>query len=225
MTDLDPADWRLPAGLAARLLRASDGVAPALAPDERGRQAAFGHADRRRQFALGRTAARTLAAGRFGCAPEAVPLTVGADGAPDLPGLHVSIAHTARGDRVAALAAVADGPVGVDLERVAPRRPDLWRRILADDEHGLLDALGGPTDRAQTLLWTLKEAVLKGQRTGFRAGGRSVRLALDADGAPPTRGLATATARASGAWTVAFGLEGDLWLAVAWPVAYEKQTP
>lgn len=177
---------------------------------------AFRHPDRRRQFALGRTAARTLAAARLGLDPVAVPLSVGTDGAPDLPGLHVSIAHTARGEHAAALAAVGEQPVGVDLERVAPRRPDLWRRILTPEEYAVLDALGGPTDDAQTLLWTLKEAVLKGQRTGFRAGGTSVRIRLGADGVPPARGLATATARESGGWTVAFGREDDLWVAIAW---------
>ncbi len=192
-----------------------------LTPDEHGRMAGFGHADRQRQFALGRTAARTLAGARLGVAPQAVSLAVGADGAPEVAGLWVSIAHTGHGDGVAAVAAVADGPVGVDLERVDRRRPDLWTRIVRDDERPLLDALGGPTDDSQTLLWALKEAVLKGQRTGFRAGGRSVRLAFDADGAPPDRGVATATADASGEWTVAFGRDGDLWLAVAWRTGSE----
>ena len=213
MTDLDAAAWALPPGLAARLARTPD--ASALTAPERARLAAFGHADRRRQFALGRTAARTLAAERLGVAPRDVPLAVGPDGAPEVAGACVSIAHTGRAGDAAALAAVADGPVGVDLERVAPRRPDLWTRILTPAERPLLDALGGPTDDAQTLLWTLKEAVLKAQRTGFRAGGRSVTLALDADGAPPDRGLATA-ASGAGAWRVAFGRDGDLWLAVAW---------
>ena len=213
MMDLDAARWRLPSGLAARLVDAPE--ASCLSADERVRMASFGHADRRRQFMLGRRAARTLAAERLGLAPDAVPLTVGADGAPELPGLVVSIAHTGRNTQTAALAAVADVPVGVDLERVAARRPDLWRRILAPEEHALLDALGGPTDDAQTLLWTLKEAVLKGQRTGFRAGGQSVRMALDADGAPPDLGRATATARGA-TWHVTFGRQQDLWLAVAW---------
>jgi 4'-phosphopantetheinyl transferase len=215
MTDLDPDDWRLPAGIAVRLAHAPDARTSILTSEERARHDAFGSADRRRQFALGRTAARTLAADRLGATPESVALAVAADGAPTVPGAHLSIAHTGRGGSVTAAAALADAPVGVDLERVAERRPDLWRRILRDDERTLLDALGGPTDDAQTLLWTLKEAVLKAQRTGFRAGGRSVRLLLDADGTPPRRGLATAASGAGG-WRVAFGREGDLWLAVAW---------
>ena len=127
----------------------------------------------------------------------------------------MSIAHTGRGGDAAALAAVHSAPVGVDLERVAPRRPDLWRRISNPAEQPVLDALGGPTDDAQTLLWTLKEAVLKGQRTGFRAGGRSVTLSLEADGAPPPLGLARATS-ARVDWRIAYGRRGDLWLAVAW---------
>ena len=224
MTDLDPREWGFPQGLEARLVRASelaadpaDGRGAPLTPGERARLAAFGHADRRRQFALGRLSARTLAASRLGGEPAGVPLGVAADGAPTLPGAHVSIAHTGRGLGTAALAAVADRPVGVDLEAVGPRRPDLWRRILTAEERPLLEALGGPTDDAQTLLWCLKEAVLKGQRTGLRAGGRSVVLGLDAAGGAPHRGWARALSGVSGAWDVAFGREGALWVAVAWP--------
>ena len=215
MTDLDAAAWGLPAHLAARLATAADADPSALSDAEAARLTTFAHDERRRQFVLGRVAARTLAA-QPGEPARAVALAVGADGAPEIPGRRVSIAHTGQGDGVAAaLAAVAAGPVGVDLERVAPRRPNLWTRILAPQERPLLDALGGPSDDAQTLLWTLKEAVLKGQRTGFRAGARSIRLTVDADGAPPDRGVATATA-GSGDWRLAFGRHDDLWLAVAW---------
>jgi len=215
MTDLDAPDWPFPPGLRARLATDSEDPAGLLSDAERARLATFGHDSRRRQFALGRLVARTLAAEVGGGSPPTVDLGVADDGAPTLPDAHVSIAHTGRGGDVAALAAVAVVPVGVDLERVAPRRPDLWRRILRPEEHGLLDALGGPTDDAQTLLWVLKEAVLKAQRTGFRAGGQSVHIGLKADGAPPERGLATA-ASGTGDWRLAFGREGDLWLAVAW---------
>ena len=222
MTDLD-AGWGLGPTVAARLVRSADGGAAVLSEREHARADAFGSASRRRQFALGRTAARTLAGERLGVDPDRVDLRVAADGAPEVPGVHLSIAHTGRGGNVAAAAALAARPIGVDLERVAPRRPDLWRRILRPEEHTLLEALGGPTDDAQTLLWTLKEAVLKGQRTGFRAGGRSVHLALAADGVPPARGHATAEAEGSSAWRIAFGRDGDLWLAVAW-ADQEKQT-
>ncbi|MAQ92259.1 MAG: 4'-phosphopantetheinyl transferase [Rhodothermaceae bacterium] len=225
MTALDLA-WRPGANVAASLLRAPEADPALLSHTERERMATFGHPDRQRQFLLGRTAARSLVGATLATRPEAVVLRVGADGAPVVDGVRLSIAHTGHAESVAAAAAVAAGPVGVDLERVARRRPDLWRRILRPDEYGVLEALGGPTDDAQTLLWTLKEAVLKGQRTGFRAGGRSVCLALDADGRPADHGRATAEADGSGAWTVAFRRDGDLWLAVAWqaPEGQEKQT-
>ena len=179
--------------------------------------AAFGSADRRQRFALGRRAARALGADRLGCDPAEVPLRVGPDGAPRLDGAHVSIAHAGRGGGAVGAAGLADRPVGVDVETIRPRHPALWRRILRDDERGVLDALGGPTDAAQTLLWSMKEAVLKGQRTGLRAGALSVRLTLGP--APPAGGAgrASAEAEASGAWDLAYADLGDLWLVVTWP--------
>ncbi len=188
--------------------------AAGLSADERTRLNTFSHADRRRGFVLGRAAARALLADRLGMAPADVPLAVADDGAPIVggaPGLCVSIAHAGRGTAAVGVAAVAAGAVGVDAEPIRPRRPDLWRRILRDDEHALLDRLGGPTDRAQTLLWSLKEAVLKGQRTGLRAGARSVRLSMDDGGE-----TGSAVADASGAWRLAWTDAGGMWITVAW---------
>lgn len=194
-----------------------------LSEEERARRDAFGHPDRRLQFTLGRTVARALAGRRLGVAPHAVPLRLGADGAPEVGGLSLSIAHGGRGAETVAAAAAASRPVGVDVEAVVPRRPDLWTRILVPAERPLLDALGGPTDAAQTLLWSLKEAVLKGQRTGLRAGGRSVRLTLDADGVPEA-GAAEAVSERSGRWALRFRRVGGVWLTVAWAERYPKQT-
>ena len=206
---------RLPPGLAVALVRGGADPA-ALSADERARLATFGSADRRLRFALGRQAARSLAAERLGCAPADVPLAIGPDGAPRLDGAFVSIGHAGRGGHAVGAAALGDRPVGVDVEAVAPRHPALWRRMLRDDERPALDALGGPTDEAQTLLWSMKEAVLKGQRTGLRAGARSVRLTLDT--APPgaVAGGAGAWAEASGAWRLRYGRVGPLWLVVTW---------
>lgn len=209
----------LPAGVALAVRDAASGMdASALSPDERARMVTFGHADRRAGFVLGRTAARTLLADRLGGTPADAPLGVGADGAPTAPGLHVSIAHAGRGPAVTAAAAVAPGAVGVDLEPVVARRPDLWRRILTPAEHAVLDALGGPTARSQTLLWSLKEAVLKGQRTGLRAGARSVVLRLDGarDGTVPDAGTGSAMSERYGVWRLAWARAGGLWLCVAW---------
>ena len=183
----------------------------ALADEERARLETFGHAERRRGFALGRTALRGLLAPRLGCAPPDVPLDVAADGALDVRGhpFSVSLAHAGRGADARAVAAAGLRPVGVDLERVGPRRPDLWRRLLAPDEVDVLDVLGGPTDEAQTMLWALKEAVLKGERTGLRQSARSVRLTPDGDG----RALAR-TAR--GDWRLAYGFFEAYAVVLAW---------
>ena len=199
-----------------RLAAAADARPDVLAPDERQRLAGFAHPDRRAGFVLGRTAARLLLADELSVAPEAVPLAVGADGAPEVASgavpdaLYVSIAHAGRGEPLAG-AALAGRPVGLDLERVRPRNPGLWRRMLAAEEHGVMDALGGPTDEAQTLLWSLKEAVLKGCRTGLRAGMRSVALA-DLD---PERQRLLARDGAGGLWRVGYARRGDLWVSVA----------
>lgn len=206
-------DWPLPQGVEALLTTEPDDSV--LTSDEHRRLASFRHVERRRQFILGRTAARTLAAAHLGCAPAEVPLSLGDDGAPRLDGSYVSIAHGGRREASVGAAALADRAVGIDVEAVAPRRLDLWARILRPEERPLLDALGGPTDSAQTLLWTLKEAVLKAQRTGFRAGGRSVRLDLSAGGVPPEEGEATAASDA-GDWRLCYGRVGELWVAVAW---------
>lgn len=182
----------------------------ALSAGERAVLDAFASPDRRLAFALGRTAARGLLASALGLDAAGILLEVGEDGAPRVPGRYVSIAHTGRGADAVAVAAVAHGPVGVDVERIGPRRPDLWKRLLAPAEVGVLDALGGPTDRTQTLLWALKESVLKGQRTGFRAGARSVVLTLGA------AGRASAVSEISGAWEIAYAPLGGAVVVVAW---------
>ena len=209
MLHLRPTGLLLPPGVAVAQALAPDPAA--LSADECVQHDAFASADRRHAFVLGRTAARHLLAEATGAAAAHIELTVGDDGAPRTPGRAVSIAHTGRGADLVAVAAVARRPVGIDVERVGPRRADLWQRLLTPGEHAVLDRLGGPTDSVQTLLWALKESVLKGQRTGFRAGARSVVLAL-----AETPGSARAVSDVSGAWEIAYAPLGTAWLAVAW---------
>lgn len=199
---------RLPPGVAVAVAVRPE---PALlSADERARLAEFASSDRRHAFVLGRTAARTLLGEVLDVAPERVGLDVAESGALVVPGRRVSVAHTGRGAGALAVAAVARVPVGIDAETVAARRPDLWRRLLSPTEHAVLDALGGPTDDAQTLLWALKESVLKGQQTGFRAGARSVLLSV------PDGGRACAVSEQSGAWEIAYARLGSAIVAVAW---------
>ena len=202
------------APVSIRLLSREDAQPDVLSEEERARLATFTSESRRLEFVLGRTAARTLIAEAQNSDPRDAGLAVNADGAPVVLAspLYLSIAHTG-GREVWGGAAIARQPVGLDLERIRPRQPALWRRILSEDEHPMLDALGGPTDEAQTLLWSLKESVLKARRTGLRAGMRSVTLThVDADHLS-----GEATASDGGAWRLGFERRGDLW--VSWALS------
>ncbi|MDX1547343.1 MAG: 4'-phosphopantetheinyl transferase superfamily protein [Rhodothermales bacterium] len=149
-----------------------------LSPGERARVETFGHAGRRREFILGRAALRTLLAERLGTAPGEVPLVVAPDGGVEVEGaddLHLSIAHSGPH----AVAAVGARRLGVDLERIAPRHPDLARFLLHPEERAYFDALPLDHTRSCILYWTLKEATLKALRTGFRTSPKKLRLDVD----------------------------------------------
>jgi 4'-phosphopantetheinyl transferase len=137
-------------------------------PDqERGRPA-------RERVSAQRVAARAAldeAAARLGLAVEHWPQVE--DGGRPLPveGWHWSISH----DDTYVAAVLDTAPIGVDLERISDRRPELHDRIADPRERELLtpwDAL------AFTRLWTAKEAVLKAAGVGIaelsecRLGGR-----------------------------------------------------
>jgi len=174
---------------------------------------AFASAERQRQFALGRLAVRRLVGTAHGVDPAAVDLQIGVDGAPRIPRGFVSIAHAGRGFEALGLAVLATGPIGVDAERIQPRHPRLGQRILRGDEAEVVHQLGGGADSALTLVWALKEAVLKGQRTGLRAGAQSIRLSEITRAGEA--GHAQAESSESGTWRLAFTRQRDLWLAVA----------
>lgn len=148
-----------------------------LPPVERARLQSFGHAGRRREFVLGRAAARTLLAERLGTAPREVPLVVAPDGGVEVEGadLHLSIAHSGPH----AVAAVGARRLGVDLERIAPRHPGLARFLLHPEERASFEALALDHTRSCILYWTLKEATLKAMRTGFRTSPKKLRLDVD----------------------------------------------
>lgn len=149
-----------------------------LTTSEEVRLDSFAHEDRRVRFALGRMAARGLLADRLGITPLDVPLTIAQDDALDVAGhaVQVSVSHGGRGPTARSIALIGDRPLGVDLEEIVPRREDLYRRILHTNEYGLLESLDLPHNEAQLLLWSLKEAVLKGLRTGFRRPAKTVHL-------------------------------------------------
>lgn len=181
-----------------------------LSKEEQARWEEFAFEKRRREFLLGRVAARTLLSERLGLAPEAVPLQTASDGAVEVVGngCAVSIAHS--GDEAAA--AVAPRAVGVDLERIAPRRRGIERFIFHPKERDLPRKLPLARADALTLCWAVKEATLKALRTGLQLMPSKLRLDLDL-----AARAAIVEVEARGIWQVRFDRRGDFYLAVAFP--------
>ncbi|MBA4067366.1 MAG: 4'-phosphopantetheinyl transferase [Isosphaera sp.] len=138
-----------------------------LTPDERARADRYKVGKARHEFVVGRGHLRRLLGELLGVEPAAVPITTAGAGKPVLAGggVHFNVTHT---DGLA-LVALADRPVGVDVERVRPvANPD-----------GLVDRFFSPAERrAYRDLppdlrpagffrgWTTKEAVLKAAGLG-----------------------------------------------------------
>lgn len=89
-------------------------------------------------------------------------VTTDEHGKPYVPGGRCfSLSHSGA----AAVIALDDAPVGVDIERIALPRDAAARRVLTAEELAALDTLGGG---GFTLLWTRKEAALKCLGVGVR---------------------------------------------------------
>lgn len=148
-----------------------------LSPEEEERVRGFAQDKRRREFILGRAAARLLLSERLGVHPVSVPLHVAESGAVLVTNasINVSIAHS--GDH--AVAAAASRQVGVDIETITPRHSGLHRYMLHPDEHDLLHSLPLDLDRARILFWTLKEATLKAMGTGLRFSPKKLLLDIE----------------------------------------------
>ncbi|MBT2479926.1 4'-phosphopantetheinyl transferase superfamily protein [Streptomyces sp. ISL-94] len=124
---------------------------------------------RQAEWAAGRLLAKRLAGEALGAPATEVEILPRDDGSPrvvvrgrPMPGVHVSISHTAH--HVAA--ALAPGPVGVDLcetvSAAAVRR--VADHLLSPEELSLIG-----TDRPEAMAgaWALKEAAVKAERSGI----------------------------------------------------------
>jgi 4'-phosphopantetheinyl transferase len=170
----------------------------------------FGARKRRREFLAGRAAARQLLATCLDTTPDQVPLRRAEDDAVDVavPDWRVSIAHSGPH----AIAAAAPHPVGMDLEHIEPRDAAIARFLFAPKDRGLVDALPYDSNAALILCWSLKEAVLKARRSGFRTSPKSVHLSVD-----PVQKLAYADVDGGTHWTVHYKRLEEYWGAVATP--------
>lgn len=92
---------------------------------------------------------------------------------PDFPQYHFNVSHSGP----LSLCALADTPVGVDIERVRPRKPGLPRYALGDREFAWFETRGSRWEDFYTL-WTLKEAKVKCTGEGLRRPPREIDLPL-----------------------------------------------
>jgi len=185
-----------------------DAVGPCLTADEEAMAARLGAA-RRAGFVLVRTLARRTVARALGLDVRDVRIDKSDDGRPLLPTNKgwISLTHTTLGGRAVAGVALADVPVGLDVEPVRLRAPGLAARILADGE--ALPAWPTTDDARLLAAWTAKEAALKADGLGLRQGAIAARIAWGEGGA------FTATTP-GGRWAgQGVEAEGAVW-AVAW---------
>lgn len=178
----------LPADVAMRYLRsgAGDGdrMRALLSGEEIQRVETFADPKRRREFVLGRAAARLLLSELLAAAPSGVALRVAESGVVEVVerGLYLSISHS--GDRAVAVA--SPRRIGVDIERIAPRFPELEQYMLHPDEPSLADVLPLDKERANMLCWTLKEATLKAMHRGLAYSPKKLRLDVDLEAGQAT---------------------------------------
>jgi 4'-phosphopantetheinyl transferase len=135
-----------------------DSLFALLSDDERKRVATFVRDDPRRRFIVARGRLRERLGERLGLTPKEVAFHYGPNGKPEVEGVHFNVAHT--GDL--ALLAIADAPVGVDVERIRPMKDaqGLAKRWFRAEEVERIAAAHDPlTEFFRT--WTMKEAALK----------------------------------------------------------------
>lgn len=106
--------------------------------------------------------------------PKIVRTETGKPYFPDRPDLHFSVSHSGG----LSLCALADTPVGADVELVRPRSPKLPRYALSHREYAWYEGRGSRWEDFYTL-WTLKEARVKCTGEGiFRRPVREVAVPL-----------------------------------------------
>lgn len=144
------------------------------------------HPKAREQFRRGRAVLRSVLGLWLGLRPREVPLVTTADGKPVLDGVagkHFNVSHTDG----AALFALSETPVGVDVERNSPTRdlPGLVNRYFTPEECEQFHALPEAVKPAAFLRgWTCKEAILKAIGCGVR---ELANVAVDLDPRTPPR--------------------------------------
>lgn len=168
------------------LLRASDSFDPrkGLSEHELKQSERYRHPGRRRQFLLGRAAARRLLVssellqldelGWIERTEAGWPRVL--DSKADPVDVSLSISHS-KNLIVCALCPASLGEVGVDLEQVDIRTDPFYEDYFSDREQELIcDGDGKWSHSIGTLMWVIKEAVLKSLKLGLTIDARSVEI-------------------------------------------------
>ena len=111
---------------------------------------------------------------------DSLPVSENAFGKPAFdPGLGVHFSLSHAGDRV--MAVVGDGPVGCDVEKIAPFDEAVARQCLTDEELEMVKwaSPGSARDREFVRLWVRKEAYVKAVGRGFSIEPTSVSALAD----------------------------------------------
>ncbi|MBY0229774.1 MAG: 4'-phosphopantetheinyl transferase superfamily protein [Gemmataceae bacterium] len=168
-----------------------------LSQDERERAARLRHDKDRRQFVAARGGLRLVLGRTLGVPPESLAFEVAGAGKPGLAGspLRFNVSHSYD----AALIALSDAELGVDVELMRPRDiwPDMARRYFTPYE---AERIGGETEFYA--VWTRKEAFLKALGLGLSHGLERFSVSVPPD--DPARILHIDGDAAKGAeWTLA----------------------
>ena len=107
-----------------------------------------------------------LCAPRFDVLPGGKPVLKGS-------AIHFNLSHSGP----FALLGVGDAPLGVDVERIRPRRPSLPRYALSDAEFSWFTGRGSRWEDFYTL-WTLKESRVKCTGQGLNCAPRTIAVPL-----------------------------------------------
>ena len=92
---------------------------------------------------------------------------------PDRPDLCFNLSHSGG----LALCGAGRGPLGVDIERVRPRRAGLFQHVLSTAEQAWFRQHNGDWELFYTL-WTLKEAKVKCTGRGLRQAPRTIAVPM-----------------------------------------------
>jgi 4'-phosphopantetheinyl transferase len=167
-----------------------------LSEDELARAARFRSPALTARFVIGRAVLREVLARYCGCAPAGLHFSYDAHGKPalDIADFHFNLSHSED----VALLGVARRPIGVDVERVRPI-PDalaIAGRFFSRAEVIWLAALPpAAVEPAFVVLWTRKEALLKGV-------GRGLSQNLDSYDVFGPRGASLQVSAENAAWLV-----------------------